>query len=254
MDIGREPKELRIGDRWFVDLDEHLDVEGLEKIYPQLCLGVARALPLAEPVVIGSRDALYHQNETEISIAMEELKVADPLLQQLLAATDRQVAYDYVKFRYESISLGKKILLRTYNNYHAGFAMKHLARVNHDTQAYKFFPELRQWISDSGAFSEVGRIIIFLTERDARSEIHCDYADGRSRKDQFLWLNPGRRKKFFVLNENFEKQYLTGVSNTFDSACWHGGDPTPFATFTIRIDGKFSTAFKQKAGVETHFD
>ncbi len=253
MDIGRQPKDLRINGRWYVDLDAYLDVDRLESIFPALCSGVARSMPLAEPVVIGSRDALYQQDETEVSIVLEDLKSSDEVLQQLLAGPDKRAPYEYVKFRYPSIPLGRKILLRTYKNYHAGFAMKHLERVNHDTQAYKFFPELRQWIADSGAFSEVGRIIIFLTERDARSEIHCDYADGQSRRDQFLWLNPGRRKKFFVLDTSFEKQYLSGVVNVFDSASWHGGDPSPFANFTIRVDGKFSREFKQRAGLAEHF-
>jgi hypothetical protein len=165
----------------------------------------------------------------------------------------RQVLYDYVKYRYPTVALGRKLLLRTYANYHGAFALKHLARMNRDTPAYRFFPGLRSFIADSGAFSEVGRVIIFLTERGAQAEVHCDYADGKSRKDQFLWLNPGRRKPFFVLDTEFRKRYLTGVCNTFDNSTWHGGDPADTATFTVRVDGKFSPEFLQRTGLTEHF-
>lgn len=252
VDLGREPKDLRIGDRWFVDLDAHVDIQGFNDMFPLLCKGVAQSMKLAEPVVIGSRSALYTPTDTEVTIAMEDNKGVDPILADLMA-TDKVAAYEYAKYRYPTVALGRKILLRTYNNYHAGFGMKHLARLNHDTPAYANFQCLRDWLAAQSIFSEIGRIIIFLTERDARAEMHCDYADGKSRKDQFLWLNPNLTKKFFVLDTEFKKHYLTGVANTFDSASWHGGDPSPRASFTIRVDGRFSRPFLAASGLDSHF-
>jgi hypothetical protein len=251
--LGREPKDLRMNGQWFMDLDQYVDVPGFEAIVPHIARGIAMSMQHAEPVVIGSKQAQMDMRIPEVEVVLQEQE-ADPIIQEMKAnGATRQQLYDYVKFAHPSVALGKKILLRTYKNYHAGFAMKHLARVNQDTEAYQYFPELRQWVESCGIFAQFGRIIIFLTERGADAELHCDYADGKTRKDQFLWLNPGRKKKFFVLDTEFKKQYLTGVANTFDSASWHGGDPAETATFTIRIDGLFNAKFLAQSGLLQHF-
>jgi hypothetical protein len=252
--MTREPKDLKINDKWFIDLDPYLDIERFEAMHDELAEGIARSMQHVEPVVIGSKPAQFDMSLSEVEVALQEHKDTDQRLAKLIAeGASRQVLYDYVKFAHPSVALGKKILLRTYKNYHSAFGLKHLSRMNVDMPAYQHFEGLRKFIDDSGVFREIGRIIIFLTERHALAEPHCDYADGKSRKDQFLWLNPRRAKKFYVLDTEFQKHYLTGVANTFDNATWHGGDPAEFATFTIRVDGMFSRKFLDQTGLRVHY-
>jgi len=253
MDIGREPKRSQIAGQWFVDLDQYVDTERFERLHERMCEGIARSWHLSEPVVIGSKESQYDMTLSEVEFAKSE-HPEDETLKRLLSYQHREAAYQYVRFRYPTMALGRKILLRTYVDYHNGFARKHLARLNHDMPAYSYFPELKQFISDLPIFSEVGRVIIFLTDGNAKAEIHCDYADGKSRKDQFLWLNPRRAKRFFVLDTEFNKRYLTGIANTFDNASWHGGDPSPYATFTVRIDGRFSQKFLDASNLAEHYE
>jgi hypothetical protein len=238
---------MKINGQWFVDLDDFVDVQRLNALHDSMALGIAKAMQYSEPVVIGSSDAQFDRRLTEVDLWIRQ----HPELLKL-GLTPTQL-YDYVKFSQPTISLGRKILLRTYNNYHGGFAMKHLARLNHDTEAYRHFPDFRAFIEESKIFREIGRVIIFLTEAEVAPPIHCDYADGKSRKDQFVWFNINRAKKFFVLDENLEKQYLSGHANVFDSASWHGGDPSPHATYTIRVDGSFSSEFLEVTGLKEHF-
>jgi hypothetical protein len=215
---------------------------------------IVKAEKYWEPVIIGSKFALYNQEVPEVTVMQNGILKENGVIDQLRSEgfSDHEI-YEYVKFAYPTIGLGKKLLLRTYKNYVGMFAAKHIASMNDDTKAYELFPELRKYINDSNVFSEIGRVMLFLTERRTCTEIHSDYADLKSRKDQFILITPRRIKKMFVLNENFEKQYTTGAINTFDNAAWHGSDIVDTSTFSIRVDGKFTQDFLRKTGLEEHF-
>lgn len=250
---NRQPKPMKINGNWFIDLDEFIDVQRFSSMHDELSVGVAMSMQYSEPVVIGSLDAQFDSSLIEVDLWLRQNQEDPHVLAMKANGATYQQLYDYVKYSKPTLPLGRKILLRTYKNYHGGFGLKHLARLNTDQPAYKHFSSLRSFLDDSAIFKEIGRIIIFVSERGAAPEIHCDYADGQSRKDQFIWLNPNRSKKFFVLDENFEKQYLTGICNTFDSASWHGGDAAPTANYTIRVDGVFSRSFLEATNLGEHF-
>jgi hypothetical protein len=99
----------------------------------------------------------------------------------------------------------------------------------------------------------VGRILFFINQLGSYTATHCDYADRNSLKDQFIWINVFQKKSFFVLDENWKKQYLLGEINTFDNATWHGSEPAKHSCFTIRIDGLFSDEFLTKTGLDQHY-
>lgn len=251
---NRRALPFKINGNWSVNLDEHFDLGALDSIHHNLIKSVVRAEKYWEPVIIGSKFALYNQTVPEVTVmqngALKESGMLDRLKEEGLA--DNEI-YEYIKFAYPTIGLGKKLLLRTYKNYVGMFAAKHIAAMNHDTPAYDLFPELRKFIDDSGAFEEIGRVMLFITERRTCTEIHCDYADLQSRKDQFILITPKKIKKMFVLDENFEKQYFTGVINTFDNGTWHGSDIVDTSTFSIRVDGKFSKDFLERTGLAEHY-
>ena len=252
--LGRQPQDKRINGEWFVNLDSFVDIARFEALHSSIALGIAKSMQYAEPIVIGALPAQFDMRVAEVEQVVKQKATSDPVLKQLIdSGATRQVIYDYVKYAHRSAALGKKILLRTYKQYHSDFGQKHLSSLNETTPAADNFPELMQFISDMSIFSEVGRVIVFLTERNAAPEIHCDYADRESRKDQFVWLSPKRGKKFFVLDTEFNKHYLTGIANTFDNATWHGGDPVPYATYSVRVDGLFTQEFLHASGLDSHF-
>jgi hypothetical protein len=248
----KKPKPLTIQGNYSINLDEFFDIESLDNIFYDIVEGVVLSKEYFEPVVIGSKYAQYDESINEVTIHMKEELEEEIEKLKAKGLTESQI-YDYVKYGYPTVSFGNKLLLRTYNNYHAGFGVKHLERLNHDTPAYANFESLRTWLNNCGAFSEIGRILLFITERHCLTEVHCDYADGKTRKDQFLWINPRKKKKFFVLDETLNKKYLTGVINTFDNASWHGSEPAETACFSIRVDGKFSDSFLNRTGLGDHF-
>jgi len=252
---NRKPLPHKINDQWTINLDEFFDVDALDDMYSDLVKGIVKSKQYWEPVVIGSKYALYYNETPEVTVyqnsILKDSGIAERLVEEGFSNDD---VYEFIKFAYPTLGLGKKLLLRTYKDYVSKFNAKHLSSENFDTDAYKYFPKLKEFIDNSGAFSEIGRIMFFLTERRTCTEIHCDYADLNTRKDQFITILPRKIKKLFVLNENFEKQYTTGVINTFDNGTWHGSDIVDTSTFSIRIDGLFSQQFLKKTGLYEHFN
>jgi len=244
----------KINDQWTINLDSHFDLNGLASIHTHIIKSIVKAKQYWEPIIIGSKYALYDQTIPEVTVCQHHNKDAVAACSQLKAEgfTGAEI-YEFIKFAYPTIGLGNKLLLRTYKNYVDMFAAKHIAAMNDDTAAYLLFPELRKWIANSNTFSEIGRIMFFITERRTCTEIHCDYGDLKSRKDQFILITPNKTKKIFVLDENFEKHYCNGVINTFDNGTWHGSDIVDTTTFSIRIDGKFSATFLKETQLDAHF-
>lgn len=252
---NRPALPFKINNEWSINLDPFFDLEKFNEIYPAIIRSIVKSEKYWEPVIIGSKYALFDTRTPEVTVLQNSSLKENGLVDQLKAEglTDREI-YEYVKFAYPTIGLGKKLLLRSYKNYVNMFAAKHLAAMNEDTPAYEMFPELRKFIEESNVFSEIGRVMLFLTERRTCTEIHCDYADLKTRKDQFILITPYKIKKFFILDGNFEKHYLEGVINTFDNATWHGSDIVDTSTFSIRVDGKFTQDFLQKTGLTEHYE
>lgn len=248
-----EPCAKRIGDKLWVGFDEHIDLRRLESLELELITGIAKARQYIEPLTVGSRNCQFDKSICETLVWMLE-NPDDPELKQLQeqGATFHE-QYDFVRYRHKTAVFGEKLMLRAYENYAGGFARKHIARLNKDREAYKFFPGLRSFIDDSGIFKEVGRVIIFLTPPGSGVPIHSDYADGQTRRDQFLWLNIKGQKSFFILDENLQKDYITASSAVFDNTTWHGGDPNPGSSFTVRVDGLFTDEWMHRTGIYEHF-
>lgn len=120
----------------------------------------------------------------------------------------------------------------------------------------EIFPSVFKFIEESEVFASLGRINFFIQEHMCPIPIHNDYPHALSgpkvgyhapAEKEFLWLNPRMIKNFYVLDD------VTGVKHEIATpAAWfngldlHGGDPINSMTWSLRIDGKFSSKFKHK--------
>lgn len=247
-------QDFKINNKYSIDLTEYVDLSGLRNNYDNLIKGLVKSKEYVVPVELGRQDALLDPAHIEPVLFIRRVFSKTPEYQQLIneGFSKRQI-YDYVLYKFDVKSLGEKLLLRSYDDYVAGFRNKHLSELNSDQPCYDYFPDLKRWIESSNIFSEVGRIIIFVTEKGMYTPIHCDYQNLKSRKDQFIWINLFGKKKFYVLDSKFEKNYLTGEINTFDNASWHGSEPSDYSCFSIRIDGLFNEEFLNKTGLKDHY-
>ena len=245
----------KINNQYSINLDQYFDLDGLKNIYAELVAGLVLSKEHYEPIEIGDQRAIFSKEHIEPKLYIRDIFSKTDEYQKLIEQgfTPIQI-YDYVRFKFDVKTLGTKLLLRTYPNYSKAFGAKHYARLNRDQPAYQYFPKFKQWIEESGAFKEVGRILFFVNELGSYTPTHCDYANLNSLKDQFIWINLFEKKKFFVLDEEFNKRYITGEINTFDNATWHGSEPAKHSCFTIRIDGLFSEKFLTNTGLTNHYE
>ena len=248
-------QDFKINGKYSICLDEYFDLKSLHSMFPELVKGLIQSKEYYEPIEIGNQRAIFNKEHIEPKIYIRDVFSKTDEYQVLKDAgfTDIQI-YDYVRFAHPVKTLGTKLLLRTYPNYSKAFGAKHLARLNKDQPAYQYFPSLRNWIEKCGAFKEVGRILFFINELGSYTPTHCDYANLDSLKDQFIWINLFQKKTFFVLDDQWNKQYLNGEINIFDNATWHGSEPAKYSCFTIRIDGLFSDEFLEKTGLGKHYE
>jgi hypothetical protein len=247
-------QDFKIKDDYFINLDQYFDIDEVQGLYSEIARGIVLSKDYIIPVELGRQDALYDKNHIEpILFIREKFSLTDEYKELLELGFSRRQIYEYVLFKFPVMSLGNKLLLRTYENYSSSFNQKHLSENNKDRPCYIHFPGLKTWIKNSKVFSEIGRIIIFINEKGSYTPTHCDYQNLKSLKDQFIWINLFSKKKFFVYNSNFEKKYLSGVINTFDNASWHGSEPADYSCFTIRIDGIFDKKFLKKTNLYEHY-
>ena len=244
----------KINNQYSITLDQYFNLDGLKDIHSELVTGLVLSKEYHEPIEIGDQRAIFNKEHVEPKLYIKDVFSKTEEYRALVdqGFTPIQI-YDYVKFKFNVKTLGTKLLLRTYPNYSRAFGVKHLARLNKDQPAYIHFPKFKKWIEDCGAFKEVGRILFFVNELGSYTPTHCDYANLTSLKDQFIWINLFEKKTFFVLDENFNKKYVSGEINTFDNAMWHGSEPAKHSCFSIRIDGLFSDEFLIKTGLDKHY-
>lgn len=246
---------FKIKNQYSICLDEFFDLNKLHNIFPEIIEGVVKSKKFFEPIEIANQYAIFNKEHVVPKLYIRDVFSKTKEYQELIykGFTEQEI-YDYVLYRCPVKPLGTKLLLRTYPEYSKDFYSKHLESLNTDQPAYENFSSFKKWLESSKAFKEIGRVLFFINPMGSYTPTHCDYSNFQSCKDQFIWINIGQKKTFFVLDDQWNKHYLSGEINTFDNACWHGSEPAKFNCFTIRIDGLFSTEFLNKTGLYEHFN
>lgn len=100
---------------------------------------------------------------------------------------------------------------------------------------------------DALPFESTGRILLIYDEGGRSVPAHRDHEQTDICHD-FIWLRTNLRKPFYVLNQfTNEKRYIDGYSAWFDTVNqYHGSDATDGMTFSIRVDGYFTSEFRSK--------
>lgn len=96
-------------------------------------------------------------------------------------------------------------------------------------------------------FKSTGRMMIMYDDRPREVPAHRDHTETEV-CHEFLWFRTNLSKPFYLLNvETNEKQYVNGYTAWFDSVNqFHGSEPCDHLAFSIRVDGRFTDAFKAR--------
>lgn len=128
------------------------------------------------------------------------------------------------------------------------------------TKEAEFFPGTVAWIEkmiDDNIFDHIGRVIFFHCDHDGVPFEHRDL-DGakgddqgyRLHRNEFIHVRPNTKKAFYVWDpEKKNKVYLNSRAAWWNDQDWHGGEVIREQSYTLRIDGKFTEAFREKLGI-----
>lgn len=114
------------------------------------------------------------------------------------------------------------------------------------TEDALYFPYLKS-IIEKMPFESIGRILIFMTESNNQTVPHFDVPTQQHREekpnDDFIWFKTkDNSKNIFVYDEITKEKFYPEHGKRFvwfNEMDYHGTDPVPHFSFSIRIDGKF---------------
>lgn len=240
---------LGIDNKPYVNLDQFLDIDSLNQLEDDIILGIAKTRATAGPTNSGP-GYVDRSKQSVPEIYRHIMSTPNHPYHNLLKSLKNWEPQTFIQYKWPSHVLGSCILLRIGDSY----TTKHLNSNSRDLPAIKHFDSLINWIKSQNIFEEMGRIVIFLNDPFGKTIEHSDYIDvSENKKDNFIWLNPLRRKKFFIKDQD-TKHYIESTSAFFNSSDVHGSDPSDTSTFSIRFDGVFKKEFIQKIGLERYFN
>jgi hypothetical protein len=107
------------------------------------------------------------------------------------------------------------------------------------------FSELMDFIATL-PFAATARMLIMYDDSGRAVTAHRDH-DSVELCHEFVWLRTNLDKPFYMLEpESGERRYVAGHSAWFDTVNqYHGADAGPGLTWSLRIDGRFSDAFRR---------
>lgn len=112
-----------------------------------------------------------------------------------------------------------------------------------------FFPKTVEFIK-ALPFSEIGRVLFFVSYHYLHGDIHYDRNDDCfDGRHHFIWLNPGRQKPFFLIDNENKKHSVESKAAFFDTRYLHGAAPTNRMTYSLRVDGQLKEDFCKSAGI-----
>ncbi|HEX8176507.1 MAG TPA: hypothetical protein VF543_15560 [Pyrinomonadaceae bacterium] len=117
------------------------------------------------------------------------------------------------------------------------------------TEATAEFSLLMDFISTL-PFKSTGRMLIIYDDNGIAVPAHRDHLNTDVCND-FVWLRTNLKKPLYLLNhETNEKLYVSSYSAWFDTVNqFHGSDAQEGLSFSIRVDGHFTDAFRSRIPV-----
>lgn len=241
------------------DLENHVDVAGLERLHLDICGGIARSQRDLSTRVVPHHEArgeiaaaLDYKNSEGARIAAVRDEWSDILGPDELAvynSLDYNGKRKFLELYCGGYNDGEFVRIRFTKREHLGEKFSTFySDTTEWTDNHRHFSSLLNWI-DRLPFTDVGRILIFVSRHYLPGDLHYDrrddWLDGRH---HFIWLNPGGHKKFTIY-DGYKEIPVTAKAAFFDTGYIHGGGATPLSAYSIRVDGQLERGFCEEVGI-----
>lgn len=225
-------------------------------------LSEADAKSLDEEISWGMSVAndVYHCDGCELWRGDAALDLYDHRFKDACIAKDQMSPEEKERFqkltyqqRQRYLKIAKKAYMPWSTSYSLNIRSQWVKKMETENKEYTeeakaLFPKLIAWCQALPVFKKIGRIEIFGVDPSQHVTCHRDNNPAIwTTKDQFLILSPRQDKRFYIYDEmKKEKIFVKSKLYGFDDLQYHGVDPLPFFTYTVRIDGPFTDEYDQK--------
>lgn len=250
----------KINDQWWIDLDPYVDVESLLKDYDKFCWAIGKNYKYIMCATHGA-NCLYDKKYLDLGnlLYLDPAKQSEEFRELTKDMNQRNLRLFYIHY-FKTRPMNYNLILRGNRDKDVDYTKKHLPENAVSYPAARHFNFFWEWLENQNVFTSIGRTVLFLSESKdpigsaASNHVHRDYADGKSYKDQFIWIRFDPAKKFFVYDtENKTKNYVTSNVCVFDNSAWHGVEDPNQPCFSLRVDGTFTDEFLEKTNLKQHF-
>lgn len=241
---------LGIDKKPYLDLTPYIDIETLQSMHKEICFGIAKSK--SSTTIYGPGLGDLNVRKSFLDLAKKYKTSLDTIDQEIFNSLDWNQRAVFFKLYEDMYNASNVVTLRDMppEKRIENYFLKGKEEHTQFTENSKHFPKVLEWIYKIPIFSEIGRIIFFMNEHDCTLQSHMDAPKYFPHRDEFVWINPTGKKKFWLLDpDTNEKTYVKSTAAFFNSLDWHGGDAIPNYTYSLRIDGKFTDQFRQQVGI-----
>lgn len=186
---------------------------------------------------------LYDHSYKDVGLAEHELEAWETESMQSMTFAERQRYLRFAKGAYHPWA----VCLALTTNSSWSHKMSPKDKVVTD-EARSMFKRTIDVIYSLPIFESIGRICIFGVDPSQHVTCHRDENPEKwPVNDELLMVSPRGNKKFYVYDpEKKQRHYISSDvrSYIFHDLNFHGVDPLPYFTYTIRIDGLYTDEFR----------
>lgn len=258
----------------YIDLDQYLDIDGFINLHPEICKGMALTREFAKEgtwTVPGFEQSTgsYMWNWKPIYKAFNEylsLPEDHPIKIQgkdIFPNNFKDYKQRNIFTRYLKLTMGASDPYIYYFLWEEG-EWDNKGTSKNKTEIAKFFPGTVEWVESliaNNIFSEIGRVIFFVCDHDLQPFEHRDVVKNSdntlvpsntftAHNNEFIHIRPRTKRGFYLWDPDKQnKVYINSYASFWNDQDWHGGEVLKTQEYSMRIDGKFTTDFKQKLNI-----
>jgi hypothetical protein len=258
-----------INNQPYFDMTPYLDMHGFDDLQLEILKGFALARPYAkEGTWMAPGFCLdnmsYKLSWKPIYQAMDEFNAlpdTDPIKlngMDIIPSNFKDFQQRNIFTRYLKMAMGAYDPYLYYYLWEEGSWDDRTAARNLTPEA-AYFPRTVQWVESlvGTVFEEIGRVIFFHCEADGIPFEHrdLDAKNGidvvKPHRNEFVHIRPNTKKAMYLWDpETKDKTYLNTRAAWWNDVDWHGGEQIMEQSYGLRIDGKFTHAFRQRLGID----
>lgn len=260
-----------INNQAYFNMEPYLDMEAFEKMQPEIIRGFAEAREFAKEGTwmkpgFTFDDMSYKLSWKPIYQAMDEfmeLPKDDPIY---LGGVDLFKDFKNYKQR-NKFTRYLKMAMGAYDPYIYYFLWEEGSWDDRTaprklTEEAAYFPTVVNWVERlvGTVFEDIGRVIFFHCDAGGIPFEHrdLDAKNGinvvKPHRNEFIHIRPNTKKAFYLWDpESKNKTYLNTRAAWWNDVDWHGGEQIMEQSYGLRIDGKFTEAFRNTLGIQ-HLD